>query len=53
MTDNKTCGKCEFEDDLRGCAIKHIQEARKLLASGDYEDVDSQLSSVEEHLREK
>ena len=52
MTEKKTCNKCEFEEDLRGCALKHIQEARKLLASGDYKSVDRQLSSVEAHLRE-
>jgi len=53
MAENKTCGKCEYETDLKGCALKHIQEARKLLASGDYDGVDRQLSSVEMHLREQ
>ena len=52
VENNKTCGKCEFEKDIKGCALKHVQEARKMLAKQDYEEADRMLSSVEGHLRE-
>ena len=44
---------CEFEDDLKGCALKHIGEARKLIAQGKFKDADAELSYTEKHLREK
>lgn len=44
--------KCEFKDDLRGCALKHIGEARKLIPKGRFEDADVELSYAEKHLKE-
>ena len=52
IENNRTCRKCEFETDLKGCALKHIREARKLLVKHDYEGIDHMLSSVEVHLRD-
>jgi hypothetical protein len=46
-------GKCEFEEDLKGCALKHICEARRLISKGKFEDADVELSYAEKHLREK
>jgi len=45
--------KCEFEHDLKGCALKHLSEARKLISRGKFEDVDIELSYAEKHLKEK
>ena len=45
--------KCLFEDDLKGCALKHIGEARKLISKGKFEDADVELSYAEKHLKEK
>ena len=45
--------KCEFEDDLKGCALKHIGEARKLISKGKFEDADVELNYTEKHLKEK
>lgn len=50
MDQKKSCSKCEFQEDMKGCALKHIKEARKLLANGEYKGVDRQLSYIEEHL---
>ena len=44
--------KCKFKDDLRGCALKHIGEARKLISKGKFEDADVELSYAEKHLKE-
>lgn len=44
--------KCEFKDDLRGCALKHIGEALKLLSKGKLEDAEVELSHAEKHLKE-
>ena len=44
--------KCEFEEDLKGCALKHISEARKLISKGKFEDADVELSYAEKHLKE-
>jgi hypothetical protein len=44
--------ECEFEEDLKGCALKHIGEARKLISKGKFEDVDVELSYAEKHLKE-
>lgn len=46
------CPRCEFEDDLMGCTLKHIVEARRLIAEGESEGADLQLSYVEKHFRE-
>lgn len=45
--------KCEFEDDLKGCALKHIGKARELIAKGKGEDADVELSYAAKHLKEK
>jgi len=45
--------KCEFEDDLKGCVLKHIGEARKLISKGKFEETDVELSYAEKHLKEK
>jgi hypothetical protein len=50
------CGekeKCEFKSDLKGCALKHISEARKLLSKGKFADADVELGYAEKHLKEK
>ena len=44
--------KCQFEDDLKGCALKHISEARKLISKGKFENADVELSYAEKHLKE-
>lgn len=44
--------KCEFQEDLKGCALKHIGEARKLISKGQFEEADAQLSYAEKHLKE-
>jgi hypothetical protein len=44
--------KCEFEDDLKGCALKHIGAARKLISKGEIKDADAELSYAEKHLKE-
>jgi len=38
---------------LKGCALKHIGESRKLISKDDSKGADLQLSYVEKHLREK
>ncbi|MFP3984621.1 MAG: hypothetical protein ACLFU9_01465 [Candidatus Bathyarchaeia archaeon] len=45
--------KCEYKNDLKGCALKHIGEARKLIAKGKHQDADTMLSYAEEHLKEE
>jgi hypothetical protein len=45
--------RCEFEDNLKACALKHIGEARKLISKGKFEDADVELSYAEKHLKEK
>jgi len=44
--------KCEFEHDLKGCALKHISKARDLISKGKIEEADVELSYVEKHLKE-
>lgn len=53
MSGRKKCHRCEFKDDLRGCALKHVEEARRLISEGDLKGAILQLSYVERHLREK
>jgi hypothetical protein len=50
MDDNK-CKGCKFSEDLKGCAQKHVSEARKLISEGDSRGADNQLSALEKHLR--
>ncbi|MFX1476433.1 MAG: hypothetical protein ACFFCO_13330 [Promethearchaeota archaeon] len=45
------CSNCEYEEDTRGCVLKHVGNARKLLAQGDIKGADQQLSCVERHLK--
>jgi hypothetical protein len=44
--------KCEFQDDLESCALKHISEARRLISINKFEDADVELSYAEKHLKE-
>jgi hypothetical protein len=44
--------KCDFRNDLKGCALKHISEARKLIAKGKFEEADLELSYAESHMKE-
>jgi hypothetical protein len=48
----KNVKDCEFEKDLKGCALKHIDEARRLISEGKYHAADVELSRVEKHLQE-
>jgi len=45
--------ECELKDDPKGCALKHISKARKLLSKGDVEGADLELNYVEKHFKEK
>jgi hypothetical protein len=42
--------KSDFRNDLKGCALKHISEARKLMSKGKFEEADIELSCAERHL---
>jgi hypothetical protein len=44
--------KCDFRNDLKGCALKHISEARKMISKGKFKDADVELSNAENHLKE-
>ncbi len=44
--------RCELRNDLKGCALKHIGAARKLISKGEIEDADAELSYAEKHLKE-
>jgi len=44
--------ECELKNDLKGCALKHIGEARKLISEGKVEDADAELSYAEKNLKE-
>ncbi len=46
------CQECEHTNDFKGCALKHITTARKLLAEGNIKGAEHQLSCVERHLKE-
>jgi hypothetical protein len=52
MSKNTKCGACEHADDLRGCAFKHVVEARRLISQGKVEEADSQLSIFKKHLED-
>ena len=47
------CKKCRYAEDLKGCATKHIGEARRLIAEGEVKEGDLQLSYVEKRLKEE
>jgi len=53
MCKETSCKECEFVEDLKGCATKHVGEARRLISKGDPKGADLQLSYVEKHLKEK
>jgi hypothetical protein len=44
--------KCNLRNDLKGCALKHISEARKMISKGKLKDADAELSYAENHLKE-
>jgi len=44
--------KCDFRNDSKGCALKHISEARKLIFEGKSDEADIELSYAERHLSE-
>lgn len=44
--------KCDFRSDLKGYALKHMSEARKLISKGKFEEADLELSYAERHLSE-
>jgi len=44
--------KCKFRSDLKGCALKHMGEARKMISKGKLKDADAELSYAENHLKE-
>ncbi|MFX0078909.1 MAG: hypothetical protein ACFE8O_06660 [Candidatus Hermodarchaeota archaeon] len=52
MTKADKCQECEHTNDFKGCALQHITTARKLLAEGDIEGAEHQLSCVERHLKQ-
>jgi len=43
---------CDFRNDLKGCALKHIGEARRLIAKGKFREADLELSYAESHMKE-
>jgi hypothetical protein len=45
-------GKCDYRKDLKGCALKHIGEARKLIATDKFKEADLELSYAESHMKE-
>ena len=47
------CKMCEYAENLKGCAAKHVGEARKLISNGDSEKADLQLSYLEKHLNKQ
>ena len=44
--------KCKLRHDLKGCALKHIGEARKLISEGKLDEAEASLSYAEKHLQE-
>jgi len=51
MTEDK-CQECNHTNDFKGCALKHITTARKLIAEGNLAGADHQLSCLERHLKQ-
>ena len=51
MEKEDVCKSCEHAHDMKGCASKHVGEARKLLAEGDSDGADLSLSNFEKHLK--
>jgi len=52
MSKDTKCRVCEHAEDLKGCASKHVAEARRLISQGKVDDADSELSNFERHLKE-
>ena len=46
------CKPCEYAENLKGCAAKHVGEARRLIAEEDPEGADRQLSYFEGRLKQ-
>ena len=46
------CKTCDYAEYWKGCAEKHVSEARRLISEGDQEGADRQLSYFERHLKE-
>jgi hypothetical protein len=44
--------ECDFRNDLKGCALRHIGEARKLISKGKFEEADLKPSYAARHLSE-
>ena len=44
--------ECEYTDDAKGCALKHIKKARALMAESKYQEADTMLKYAEDHLKE-
>jgi hypothetical protein len=44
--------ECNFKNNLKGCALKHISKARNLISNGKFEEADIELSYAETHLSE-
>ena len=45
------CKKCDYAEDFKGFAAKHVGEARRLISKGDPEGADLQLGYLERHLK--
>jgi hypothetical protein len=52
MVKHEECRNCVRSDNLKGCAERHVGEARRLISEGDVDGADLQLSYVERHLSE-
>jgi hypothetical protein len=52
MVKHEEYRNCVCSDNLKGCAERHVGEARRLISEGDVDGADLQLSYVERHLSE-
>ncbi|MFX0169888.1 MAG: hypothetical protein ACFE89_11110 [Candidatus Hodarchaeota archaeon] len=52
MMKEDKCQQCEHTNDFKGCALKHITTARKLISEGDLKGAEHQLECVERHLKQ-
>ncbi len=51
MSEDK-CQKCDLTNDFKGCALKHVTTARKLISEGNFESAEQHLSCLERHLKQ-
>ena len=51
MSGKTECHKCEYAENLHGCASMHVEEARRMISEGKFEEADRQLYSLEKHLK--